>query len=168
MHYLWLCKDLSEIFFFPVYGIFSRQHRGSTALAQQGSIQHLHANPQLPRRCPFPPPPPPSLSGGLPTPGRTQAGATGARAQRCPGWGRAAIGRGGCWWGRVSAGLSAQLSRGRDSLSPARTHQSSRQPLIRQTGLGGGWRARAPPSPSKLCRGKKIMQEITPDGKSTN
>lgn len=102
------------------------------------------------------------------TPGRTQAGATGARAQRCPGWGRAAIGRGGCWWGRVSAGLSAQLSRGRDSPSPARTHQSSRQPLIRQTGLGGGWRARAPPSPSKLCRGKKIMQEITPDGKSTN
>lgn len=89
------------------------------------------------------------------TPGRTQAGATGARAQRCPGWGRAAIGRGGCWWGRVSAGLSAQLSRGRDSPSPARTHQSSRQPLIRQTGLGGGWRARAPPSPSKLCRGKK-------------
>lgn len=156
-------------FFFPVYGIFSRQHRGSTALAQQGSIQHTSMQTHT---CPGDVP---SSSSSIlvreaegATPGRTQAGATGARAQRCPGWGRAAIGRGGCWWGHVSAGLSAQLSRGRDSPSPARTHQSSRQPLIRQTGLGGGWRARAPPSPSKLCRGKKIMQEITPDGKSTN
>lgn len=156
VHYLRLCKDLSEIFlsFFPQSMVFSP---GSTAASSTS----------MPRRCPF----------LLLHPRAGDGGGTAAFRRLCP-WqepleaepgpaqagDRQSLGGDGPWRAVKAScdGAGPHLPRQEHINHPDSPNQAEE--------LGGGWRAPAPAPapPTRPRRGKKIMPEMTPDGKSTN